>query len=655
MTHAIYAQHGEALERFGPAGRQRCRQDILHHLDYLEAAAEVNDSTPFVWYVLWLKEVLGGRGVPAAHLAFSLQLIASFLVESLPHEVSARLQTILDAAQASLADPQALAHFGLTRLPALPQTPRYQLSILQGNRNQALASVVEAMDAGATLPEACVQIVQPALYEVGNLWQKNRITVAQEHLASAISQNVLVGAYLKASFLAPTGKSAVFACVEGNHHGLGLRMLSDAFETRGWDAAFLGTDVPTLALIKDIDARRPQLLALSVSLPQHLALVRQTVDILRAELGAACPPSGWADWPRCRHLTCGVTPRQTVGHLTPCTRWNNSEPAPFSPPMRHLIELTLPKLDCLPSCLAQLGSVVVALIAENGQLIHSNLGFLRLTRHNKISVGNQPDVRGFFANPSFDELLAIHASPGQSVFEGILNVVDEHSACHSLIGSVHHIDRKLMIVAEYDVAEMERLNAEVIQLNLELAELQRSLSRTNRNLQASEERLKQLSITDSLTGLANRRHLMDFLQQAWQSSQRFTSTFSVIVADIDLFKKVNDQFGHEQGDVVLKAVAAQMQAMVRKVDLVARLGGEEFVVVLQEASLSAAVELAQRLRQAVAELPFAAMPHGVTCSYGVAQLTSGQTAEQLLKQADGALYQSKHDGRNRVTAHPLIQ
>lgn len=289
VTHAIYARHGETLARFGPAGRKHCHQDILRHLDYLGAAVEVNDSAPFVQYVLWLKEVLGGRGVPAAHLVFSLDLIAYFLVENLPDEVGARLQAVLDAGQASLAGPQAVAQYGFARLPALPQTPIYQQSILQGNRSQALASVAEAMDAGATLPEACVQIIQPALYEVGNLWQRNRITVAQEHLASAISQNVLVGAYLKASFLAPTGQSAVFACVEGNHHGLGLRMLSDAFETRGWDAAYLGTDVPTKDLLQDIDTRRPQLLALSASMPQHLSSVRQTVEALHAELGNACP------------------------------------------------------------------------------------------------------------------------------------------------------------------------------------------------------------------------------------------------------------------------------------------------------------------------------------------------------------------------------
>lgn len=289
VTHAIYARHAEALARFGEAGRQRCRIDVLCHLDYLGAAIEVGSAAPFVQYVLWLKEVLGGRGIPPAHLDFSLELLATFLSDKLPEPDRGTLQSVLNAASVSLAQTGTVANYGLTRLPAMAQTPAYQQAILQGQRSQALACVAEAMDGGATLAQACVQIMQPALYEVGKLWQQNRITVSQEHLASAISQNVLVGAYMKASFAPATGQAAVFACVEGNHHGLGLRMLSDAFETRGWKAAYLGTDVPLQDLVQDIGTRRPQLLALSASLPQHLSTVRQTVQALHAELGTACP------------------------------------------------------------------------------------------------------------------------------------------------------------------------------------------------------------------------------------------------------------------------------------------------------------------------------------------------------------------------------
>lgn len=289
VTDAIYAKYGDALARFGAHGRQVCHQDVLHHLDYLASALALDSPAPFVQYALWLRDVLGGRGVPVAHLDYSLELMASFLGDKLADESGARLRKTLDSARASLADAAATAQYGLTRLAPLAQANIYQLSILQGQRHAAMACVHEAMAAGASLAQASVQIIQPAMYEVGNLWQKNRVTVSQEHLASAISQNVLVSAYLKATFLPSTGKSALFACVEGNHHALGLRMLSDVFETQGWDAAYLGSDVPTQDLVRDVDARRPQLLALSASLPQHLNTARQTIDTLRGELGQACP------------------------------------------------------------------------------------------------------------------------------------------------------------------------------------------------------------------------------------------------------------------------------------------------------------------------------------------------------------------------------
>lgn len=289
VTHEIYAKYGKLLARYGERGRQVCRQDVLHHLSYLGCAMTQQNPAPFVQYVLWLKDVLGARGVPVAHLDYSLHLMAGFMDDKLPAAALTSVRSTLQGALAALADGTGQATYDLARVQPLAQAHTYQMSILQGQRSAALACVSEAMEAGASLAQAGVQIIQPALYEVGHLWQKNRITVSQEHLASAISQNVLVGAYMKAKFSPPVGKSALFACVQGNHHALGLRMLSDVFETQGWDATYLGGDVPTPDLVRDIDTRRPQLLALSASLPPHLDTARHTIETLRAELGQACP------------------------------------------------------------------------------------------------------------------------------------------------------------------------------------------------------------------------------------------------------------------------------------------------------------------------------------------------------------------------------
>jgi methanogenic corrinoid protein MtbC1 len=175
------------------------------------------------------------------------------------------------------------------RLPALLQAPRYCELALSGHQRQAHELMQAVMEQGHTLSEAAVRLIEPAMVEIGRLWQDNLITVAREHLATAISQNVLARAYLEAVFAAPVGRQALFACVAGNHHSLGLRMLSDAFETIGWQAEFLGPDLPLADLLRQVDAERPELVCLSMSMPEQLATGRATAATLRAELGAHCP------------------------------------------------------------------------------------------------------------------------------------------------------------------------------------------------------------------------------------------------------------------------------------------------------------------------------------------------------------------------------
>jgi methanogenic corrinoid protein MtbC1 len=94
---------------------------------------------------------------------------------------------------------------------------------------------------------------------------------------------------MKATFLPDNGKKALFACVQGNHHAVGLRMVCDAVETLGWATRFLGADVPTADLLRMIDTERPELVCLSASMPEHLATARQIIALLHAELGSACP------------------------------------------------------------------------------------------------------------------------------------------------------------------------------------------------------------------------------------------------------------------------------------------------------------------------------------------------------------------------------
>jgi len=163
--------------------------------------------------------------------------------------------------------------------------------------------------------------------------------------------------------------------------------------------------------------------------------------------------------------------------------------------------------------------------------------------------------------------------------------------------------------------------------------------------------VQELSRTDTLTGCLNRRAMDERLPIELQRSLRYGRDLSVMFADLDYFKRINDGFGHATGDVVLREMAQRYLANLRTpIDWVARYGGEEFIIVLPDCSLEAAVQLAQRLRLLTQSAPVhvAGRELHLTASFGVAQFDRGESAAQLLARADAALYRAKAAGRDRV-------
>jgi len=162
--------------------------------------------------------------------------------------------------------------------------------------------------------------------------------------------------------------------------------------------------------------------------------------------------------------------------------------------------------------------------------------------------------------------------------------------------------------------------------------------------------VERLSTTDPLTGLSNRRHFDAAAKLEIMRARRYGRPLSAVMADIDHFKRVNDTFGHSVGDRVLVAVSGLCLALARKTDLKARLGGEEFCLLLPETPFESARVLAERLRTDIEALPLEAdgQAFRITASLGIAGYTAGDELEALLERADRALYSAKESGRNRV-------
>ncbi|MCX7193189.1 MAG: diguanylate cyclase [Proteobacteria bacterium] len=187
-----------------------------------------------------------------------------------------------------------------------------------------------------------------------------------------------------------------------------------------------------------------------------------------------------------------------------------------------------------------------------------------------------------------------------------------------------------------------------------LVQMQRALVKLAGQLNEANLELQRLSMTDGLTGIANRRMFDISLAREWRRCQRLKKPMSIVMLDVDHFKKYNDRYGHQEGDDCLRAVAQQvLRSAPRAGDLVARYGGEEFVMILGETDEDGAQWVAERIRQHVSELnlPHADSLYGhVTVSCGVASVMPGSdlSVEMLVKSADNALYLAKNEGRNTV-------
>lgn len=185
------------------------------------------------------------------------------------------------------------------------------------------------------------------------------------------------------------------------------------------------------------------------------------------------------------------------------------------------------------------------------------------------------------------------------------------------------------------------------------ASLERKVAERTQALGIANRRLETLSVTDALTGLANRRRMTDVLDQEWMLAVRHQTPLGLAMVDIDFFKLFNDHYGHPAGDQCLRQVAAILNNNVRATDVVARYGGEEFVIVMPKVNLEGTKRIAQRVRTAVAALDrrHEHSPLGfVTVSIGVASIipSDASSPELLLEAADNMLYQAKRNGRNRV-------
>jgi len=294
-------------------------------------------------------------------------------------------------------------------------------------------------------------------------------------------------------------------------------------------------------------------------------------------------------------------------------------------------------------------SVAAAVLDPDGVLLEANAGFLRLLSPDLARpIGTR--VARFFIQPSLAALAAATGKDGHPEYSGLLTIGDDRIKIRTLRGHVWRTTTGFRILAEYDITELETLTDTILDLNQDAAVAQHALTRSNVSLTQRQGELVEESFTDALTGVGNRRRLEQALAVELSRVRRGAGSLSVIMADIDHFKHVNDVYGHRAGDQVLARFGALLREQTRPTDVVTRFGGEEFVVLLPHTSLDQAMLKAEQFRAALAAHIIAPLTEPVTSSFGVAEISHEEEEQSLLDRVDAALYQAKEDGRDRVVA-----
>ena len=230
----------------------------------------------------------------------------------------------------------------------------------------------------------------------------------------------------------------------------------------------------------------------------------------------------------------------------------------------------------------------------------------------------------------------------------LLNVETRTGAAQTYHFHFYASNGDVLAFGHLDVDEIESLSNELVAANQELNNLTRQLNARNRELKRANAKITEMTRTDPLTQLANRRYFDERILEMVSLANRKSQPLSLIMTDIDRFKSVNDNYGHDAGDRVLQGYAGLMKNITRAEDLVARFGGEEFIVLLPLTTIRQAHALAERIRTALSGCDLLGNGRLVTASFGVCQFVAGERIETFIKRADTALYQAKASGRNRT-------
>jgi methanogenic corrinoid protein MtbC1 len=273
-----FKSQGEFNKYYGETEFRKYIEDTEYSISYLFEAIEASSPELFADYITWEKIFLVNLGIPEKRLKERLEVMEDVLIKNLPPEKSSVAVKYIEEGIDNLSIPSMYKSFVDDEKPLVKLLEQYLELLLKGDRHSAGKMIIEAVDNGINVKDIYLHVFQSSLYEIGRLWQENKITVAQEHYCTAATQLIMSQLYPYISKSDKGDKVLVATSVSRELHEIGVRMVADFFEMDGWNTFYLGANTPTESIIETIISKRADLVLISATISSHIG---EVMDLIR--------------------------------------------------------------------------------------------------------------------------------------------------------------------------------------------------------------------------------------------------------------------------------------------------------------------------------------------------------------------------------------
>jgi methanogenic corrinoid protein MtbC1 len=289
VSDQFFRIHPEWEVRYGERGRQFCTADTCFHIEFLAGSIQAGSPEAFADYARWTARMLGARGIEAHSLEENFAQLEEHLSPVLSPAERKAVSTFLERGRQACAGTAPASELHTPDGPLKLTERAFLAAILSGQRQAAFSIVEEVLRNGARHVDIYVDVIAESLHRVGSLWEQNTISVAQEHMASAIAQYVIAMIYPRLVPTSPNRGTMVVTGVAGEQHQIGANLVADALEENGWAVRFLGTNLPHSTILSTIEEISADVLCISTTLVANLPSAADLIKTVRGKLGGKAP------------------------------------------------------------------------------------------------------------------------------------------------------------------------------------------------------------------------------------------------------------------------------------------------------------------------------------------------------------------------------